>query len=71
MRCRTQIELQDGMSLEELHAVEQNLLTKDEELRHIGNELKGTHVLINRLIEIQRDRLKERVPDLILKVSAL
>lgn len=71
VRCRTQVELQSGMSLEELHALEQNLLTTDDELKHIGNEWKGTPVLINRLIEIQRNRLKDRVPALIKKVSIL
>lgn len=33
--------------------------------------MKGTPVLINKLIEIQRDRLKEGVPELIEKVVTL
>eukprot|EP00210_Caulerpa_lentillifera_P001592 g1530.t1 len=69
VRCRTQLELDAGMSLEELHAIEQELLTTDEELKHIRKDLKGTPVLIDRLIDIQRNRLIEKVPDLIKKIE--
>lgn len=70
VRCRNQMELQNGMSLDELHAVEKELLTTDDELKHIREDLKGTPVLINKLIEIQRNRLREKVPELIKKVGS-
>lgn len=69
VRGRTQEELRKGLSLEDLHATEERLLTTDKELKFIPKDMKGTPVLINKLIEIQRDRLKEGVPELIDKVD--
>lgn len=71
VRCRTQEELRAGLSLEELHATEHELLTSDEELKQIPDEFKGTPNLINKLIQIQRNRLREGVPDLVSRVTVL
>lgn len=51
------------MKIEELPEVEANFMRDDEELKLINDSHKGTEKLIQRLIQLQRTKMFESIPD--------
>ncbi|GMH43911.1 hypothetical protein BSKO_11845 [Bryopsis sp. KO-2023] len=65
VRCRSQRETEEGMTLKEVEEVERELFTDHPDLRNISASCQGIPALVRKLVAIQRERLIEQLPKII------
>lgn len=68
VRCRTQEETDEGMTLEEVSRAETSMFTTNQELQQLPRDKQGIPALIKKLATLQRHRLQEQLPKILDKV---
>ncbi|GMH36208.1 hypothetical protein BSKO_04076 [Bryopsis sp. KO-2023] len=65
VRCRTQKELEEGISLQDVRMREELLFETDPELRDVQPHCRGISTLVDKLVDIQKERLIEQLPRIV------
>lgn len=65
VRCRTPKELEEGITLKEVRMREELLFETDPELRDVPAHCRGISTLVDKLVEIQKERLIEQLPRIV------
>lgn len=62
VRCRSQEELSEDTSPEEMRQRERDLFQNHAELSHLPDEYKGMPALVDKLVKLQGERIHSHLP---------